>query len=44
MNILAYLDGETDLIDVASIIGVDGEKCISIIKQLMDAKVILKVD
>jgi aminopeptidase-like protein len=44
MNIIAYLDGETDIVDVANIIAADGEKCISIIKQLMDAKVIIKVD
>lgn len=44
MNIIAYLDGEKDIIDVANIIAADGEKCISIIKQLMDVKVIIKVD
>ncbi|WP_198553765.1 DUF4910 domain-containing protein [Tenacibaculum sp. Bg11-29] len=44
MNIIAYSDGEKDLIDVANIIEADGGKCISIIKQLMVAKVIVKVD
>ncbi len=44
MNIIAYSDGDKELIDVANIIGADGEKCISIVKKLIDANVMLKVD
>ncbi len=43
MNIIAYLDGDRDLVDVANIIGADGEECVLILNKLLDANLVYKV-
>jgi aminopeptidase-like protein len=40
MNILAYADGELDLIDIAETIGVSVEECYPIVERLLDARVL----
>jgi aminopeptidase-like protein len=40
MNILAYADGEFDLIDIAETIGVPVEECYPIVERLVDARLL----
>ena len=43
MNIIAYLDGSKDIVEVANTINADALECISIVKELLNAGVIIKV-
>jgi aminopeptidase-like protein len=44
MNILAYADGETDLISLADRIGVPAETCLPIIERLLGERLLEKVE
>jgi DNA-binding Lrp family transcriptional regulator len=44
MNVLAYADGQRDLVSLADRIGVPAETCLPIIARLLEARFLERID